>query len=111
MSAASTAEAWRLIDKEGVRRCVVAAVDTLVRSRRPRPISIGDGFLRKRIPTGSHPVRPSRCLGRAGRRAIRLEILGLGFAREPATINSDDLLRGEGLTGRHPARARPGRLK
>ena len=93
------AEAWRLIDKEGVRRCVVAAVDTLVRSETVEAYLKRGRILTETNSDGFSPGEAGAAVlvAPAGEQS-GLEILGLGFAREPATINSDDPLRGEGLT-------------
>lgn len=93
-------EAERLIDAGTASRCVVAAVDSMVQQ------DLVEYHLEKRrllTPKNSNGF----CVGEAGSavlvapvndvRAGDLQILGSGHAHEPATIESEEPLRGEGL--------------
>jgi len=90
-----------IIEKGIARACVVAGVDSLMRQR------VVDAYAqRRRVVTadnsnGFFPGEAGSAVLVCATQSIagpRLEVLGMGFSREPAGIDSTDACRGEGLT-------------
>jgi 3-oxoacyl-[acyl-carrier-protein] synthase I len=94
-------EAERLIADGSAQLCVIAAVDSLVQQ------DLVEHYLANRrllTPKNSNGFSPGEAGGAllVGRQATpetaELQVLGIGMGWEPATIESDQPLRGEGLT-------------
>ncbi|MBZ4418136.1 hypothetical protein [Myxococcus sp. RHSTA-1-4] len=94
-------EAQRILSTQRVAGCVIAGVDSLL-----NPRTVKEYVNRRRIltPDNSNGFIPGEAGGAvlvvpAGRQVgSELRLLGLGVARERATIHSEEPLRGEGLT-------------
>ena len=82
--------------------CIVLAADSLIDARTLRDLSARRRLLTERNPDGFTPGEAAACLLLEG--ALRDPahtqgtIVGLGSAREPATLDNDVPLRAEGLT-------------
>jgi 3-oxoacyl-[acyl-carrier-protein] synthase-1 len=93
-------EVERLLETGAASRGIVAGVDTLVRTK-----TVHAYLERSRIltPANSNGFSPGEAAGAllvdaASDAASALEILGVGLASERATVDSEEPLRGEGLT-------------
>jgi 3-oxoacyl-[acyl-carrier-protein] synthase-1 len=91
--------AQRVLEAQDATACVVAGVDSLLHG------DLVDHYLEQRrilTPDNSNGFSPgeagSAVLVVASGQKSEIQILGIGFGRESATVESDEPLRGEGLT-------------
>jgi 3-oxoacyl-[acyl-carrier-protein] synthase I len=99
--AAALSVAHKLIGRRDIRRVIVAGVDSYLDQQ------MLESYVEKRrimTPTNSNGFFPGEAgtavlLGAAGSHdADELHLVGIGFAREPATIESTEPFRAEGMT-------------
>lgn len=98
--AVALARARQLIHDDGVARCVVAGVDSLLVGPTVTAYEARGRLLTKKHSNGFLPGEAGAAvlLGPAGAAAgPEFRCLAVGFGREPAPIESDDPLRADGL--------------
>jgi 3-oxoacyl-[acyl-carrier-protein] synthase-1 len=92
-------EVRQLLDTRAIHSCIVAGVDSLVRTSTVQAYLDDSRILTPEHSNGFSPGEASAAvLLDATRGESGLEIIGLGFARESATVDSEEPFRADGLT-------------